>query len=75
MHIQRKWLLTVLRSRGNETTARHVELNLPTEIESERDRELLERCGINPNVLEAMAERDQELGADGDVNVRRTASQ
>ncbi len=35
---------------------------LPSEIDTERDRELLKRCGINPNVLEAMAGRDPELG-------------
>ena len=62
MHIDRHSLLTFLRSRDNEGTARLVEDELPSEIDTERDRELLRRCGINPNVLEAMAGRDQELG-------------
>lgn len=51
MHVQRRQLVQLLRSRNSDTTARRAEQTLPQHIDLDRDRDLLKQCGIDPNVL------------------------
>ena len=51
MEVERQQLVKLLRSRDNEWTARRAEQSLPQHIDLDRDRALLRRCGIDPNVL------------------------
>ena len=54
MRIERSHLLEVLRQRGSKQVAQAVEVSLPEQIDTERDRQLITQCGIDPNVLEAI---------------------
>jgi len=54
MEIQRSQLTQVLRHRGSEQTAQAVEQRLPEHIDTQRDRHLIEQCGIDPGVLETI---------------------
>ncbi|MDQ2622056.1 MAG: hypothetical protein M3Y45_03350 [Actinomycetota bacterium] len=54
MQIERSHLEDVLRQRGSVRTAQAVEERLPEHIDTSRDRELIEGCGIDPNVLEML---------------------
>lgn len=52
MNIERSRLEEILRQRGSEQTAHVVEQQLPEQIDTERDRELIQKCGIDPDMLE-----------------------
>jgi ubiquinone/menaquinone biosynthesis C-methylase UbiE len=52
MQIERSQLAEVLRQRGSERTAEAVAQQLPEHIDTRRDRDLIEDCGIDPDVLE-----------------------
>lgn len=54
MQIERSHLENVLRQKGSEQTARTVEQRLPEHIDTQRDRQLIKECGIDPNVLETI---------------------
>jgi hypothetical protein len=51
MQVARHQLIGLLRSGGSEKTATMAERTLPETIDLDRDRALLRRCGIDPNVL------------------------
>lgn len=55
MDIERSHVEQILRERGSIRTAEAVEEQLPEQIDTERDRELIKQCGIDPNVLESIA--------------------
>jgi len=54
MDIERSRLMEMLRQRGSEQTAQAVERRLPEHIDTQRDRHLIEQCGIDPSVLETL---------------------
>jgi hypothetical protein len=56
--VDREQLVKLLRSRDNEWTAQRAELSLPKHIDLERDRVLLRKCGIDPNVLAVILSMD-----------------
>lgn len=57
MQIERSHLEDVLRQRGSERTAEAVEERLPEHIDTDRDRQLIKECGIDPNMLEMILSR------------------
>lgn len=57
MQIERSRLQALLRDRGGESTAQVVGERLPEQIDTQRDRQLLKDCGIDPNVLETIIPR------------------
>ena len=67
MLLPRSWVATLLRSRGDKSTAARVEEGMPDLIDTGRDRALLESCGINPDILEVLAERDPDRARHGIV--------
>lgn len=61
MHIERNKLVELLRSRGNDRTAKRAEQSLPEHIDLVRDRKILRRCGIDPNVLASILSRQDRV--------------
>lgn len=57
MRVERIQLLDLLRTRGNEKAAQRAADSLPRSIDLVRDRALLRRCGIDPNVLASILAR------------------
>ena len=57
MQIERSLLEDVLRQRGSERTAEAVEQQLPEHIDTDRDRQLIKECGIDPGMLEMILSR------------------
>lgn len=51
MNIERKELVELLRSRGNDQTAERAEHTLPQHVDLEHHRQILRQCGIDPVVL------------------------
>jgi hypothetical protein len=54
MQVELSRVLDLLRSRKNDKTAQRAARSLPSHVDLERDRDLIERCGIDPNVLGAI---------------------
>jgi hypothetical protein len=54
MEIERSHLEQILREHGSEQTAQAVEQRLPERIDTQRDQQLIQQCGIDINVLKAM---------------------
>ena len=54
MRIERSQLEEVLRRRGSERTAEAVAARLPEHVDTHRDRDLIQQCGIDPDILETI---------------------
>jgi hypothetical protein len=62
MQVERRQLMDILRSRGDEKTAQRAEQSLPQIVDLARDRALLRLCGIDPNALAAFLSEEDHLG-------------
>lgn len=60
MQIDKQQILDLLHERGQNLQAQQAEKDLPDQVDSEGDAELLERFGVNPADLVA---RDPDGGA------------
>jgi hypothetical protein len=57
MEIPKEAILQFLRERGDSDRANEAERELPDQVDTERDAGLLERFGVDPQELLAMADR------------------
>jgi hypothetical protein len=51
MEIDKQQIVSLLRERGDSDQADRAEQELPDQVDTERDRNLLERFGIDPSEL------------------------
>ncbi|HEX2109978.1 MAG TPA: hypothetical protein VHF67_00365 [Gaiellaceae bacterium] len=51
MEIDKQQIVSLLRERGDSDQADRAEQELPDQVDAERDRNLLERFGIDPSEL------------------------
>ncbi len=51
MEIDKQQIVSLLRERGDTDQAERAEQELPEQVDTDRDRNLLERFGINPGEL------------------------
>ena len=61
MQVERRQVMDILRSRGDEKTAQRAEQSLPQVVDLARDRALLRLCGIDPNVLATLLSEGDHL--------------
>jgi hypothetical protein len=70
VNIERSTLVDLLRSRNSHNAARRAARSLPRCIDVDRDRKMLLRCGIDPNVLEYILSMDDRVAEPTELRFR-----